>query len=133
MLVAKGILTNGLGGGPDAMILGKFTLAILSTTIEIVPLPRGGGAVGPSPIRYHLRDDDDDIIIKQDKYLIIIRTKMRNKETRKEFTVGERRKNFLISVINLINSTRDRINLTVTNVKARAFEFAVKIKNLIRK
>ena len=125
--VAPGIITLGLGGDNTSMILGEFHMGSLDVEIIIPPITGGGGGGGTThgvfPDRTQQWDDDA-------KRSIIIRIKYKNKTTEKIFLVSEKRTKFIIKVMDIINITRSRIKITVTNLKHRTLSIVAKIKNI---
>ena len=55
--------------------------------------------------------------------------KYKDKTTEKMFLVSEKRAKFIIEVLNIINTTRSRIKVTVTNLKHTTLSVIAKIKN----
>jgi hypothetical protein len=124
--VAPGIITNGLGGSAHNMIAGFFHLG----PIEIIigsppeppepPIPPGGGPGGtggmPGARPWEDRTDAWD---KDHPRSIIIRIKWNDKVTEKIYHVSAKRAKFIIAVTDFLNKTRERYQITVSNVKRR--------------
>ncbi len=128
--VAPGILTFGLGGNQNAVIIGfPFSLG----TVEIIvvpPTPRppggSGGAMPAFPDRTEHWDQDAP-------RTIIIRVKYKDKRKEKIYLVSSKRADFIIKIMNIINVTRERIKISVRNLKHKTFTIFARIKNVIHK
>jgi len=128
--VVPGILTMGLGGNQNAMIIGfPFSLGFVEVIIPPIPTrPPGGsgGAMPAFPDRTERWDEDAP-------RTIIIRIKYNNKRKEKIYLVSSKRADFIIQVMNIINVTRERIKITVANLKKKTFNVFARIKNAMHK
>ncbi len=123
--VVKGIITRGLGGDATAMILGKFNLGFLGIEIIIPPRPVGGGG----SVSHGVFPDRTDVWDKDAARTIIIRIKYKKKTTEKIYLVSAVRTEFIIKVLNIVNITRDRIKISIRNLKHQTLKVFAKIKS----
>ncbi len=127
--VAPGILTLGLGGNQNAMIIGfPFSLGSIEIIIPPVVRPPGGsgGTMPAFPDRTERWDQDAP-------RTIIIRVKYKDKRKEKIYLVSSKRAYFIIKIMNIINVTRERIKISVRNLKHKTFTIFARIKNVIHK
>ena len=132
--VAKGVLTNGLGGNHTNMICGFFHLGPIQVIIgspPIVPptpepeLPNRGG--GGSSMRPFWPDQTEKWDIDHPRS-ITIRITHKKKVTEKTYYVTAKRAKFVIKVLNFVSKTRELISIKVSNVKNKFASIMVKFK-----
>jgi hypothetical protein len=133
--VAPGIITNGLGGSHSNMIAGFFHLGALEVIIGSPPVPpeppvsppianRGGGGAGaPRPWPDQTRDWDID-----NPRSIIVRIKYKETTIERLYVVSKDKADFVIKVLNFVTKTRERIKVTISNIKTKVATVAVKFK-----
>jgi len=109
-MIAKGIITQGLGGDATSMILGNFHLGFVSLEIEIVTPGTGGGS-GPVSVT--------------DKKLVIIRIKYKNKKYEKQYMVDKKKANILIKISKIVNKI---VTSIVINIKNFRQKIKIKVK-----
>jgi len=134
--VAPGIITFGLGGKHDAMIIGfPFNLGFFEVIIPgspqvgspIIPPPPPPVGRGGTQAVFPDRTEDWD----KDRFRsIIVRVRYKDKTTEKIYTVTEERAKFIIKVMNIINKTHSRIKIAVSGLKRGALNVFAKIKNV---
>ena len=148
-----GIITGGLGRDACEQLITRGPgLGAFGLYCEVVPPPVGGdgGGGGPYPYPAHnvipdggiqdfYKEVDMDMTPVQDsraydlaqKYRVTIRLKIQEREHSREFVVGRHRKNFMVSVINLINNTVSNITVKATKFSAATKRLTLKVKKMI--
>ena len=126
--VAAVIITQGLGGDASNMIVVHFHLGFFEIGIIVPPSPPwgGGGVGGPAPTAFPDRTEDWD---QDAPRTIIVRVTFNKKKTEKIYIVSSKQLDVIIAVSNFLSKTRDRITVTITNVKRRMINVLAKFKN----
>lgn len=132
---AGGIITKGLGRPACAgMIVNYFSLTL---AVRVIPPPTaGGGGGGPYPgpawnvltpgqiqnffKPYTPQYQQQMIPILRKTHLVNIRIKFRGTEIDKIYEVTPRQADQVVKVLNLADKTRQRYNVTVTNLRKLA-------------
>jgi hypothetical protein len=145
--VAPGIVTFGLGAGPTSVIIGNifnlgFKVDIIGGSPIIPPVipPVGGGGGGsrplpPGAIKNFYKPVEEQPLYKADdkKYPITIRVTFRGKVTEKTYIVARRRKDIIVTVVNLINVARERVSIVVKNITKIPSRIMTIVKNIRNK
>lgn len=133
---AGGILTGGLGyDACNGLITSKFNLWCGIEVVVIPPKSGGGGpypgdawnkfAPGeihnfyqpvPSEQQYYVVPRDQEARYFRRHKHVIIKFKMDSFTVEKEYSVPERRAKVVVSVLRLLNNTRERINVGVSHL-----------------
>jgi len=124
--VAPGIITQGLGGDASNMIVGHFHLGFFEIGIIVPPKPGGAGGAGVAPGAFPDRTEDWD---QDAPRTIIIRVTFNKKKTEKIYIVSSKQLDVIIAVSNFLSKARDRITVTITNVKRRVINILARFKN----
>lgn len=149
-LTTTAIITKGLHCGPacQGIITSRFSL--VCKDIPTPPVNRNNTGGGPYPANQGAWNQSNNIqnfyqpveqqpfYVPRDKEAdyfrkfkaVEIRVKLGEKEVVKEYRIPVNRAKYVISVINLVNSTRDRIKVVASSVQRRLHNITVVIKNL---
>lgn len=73
---------------------------------------------------------EDEAKYFESRKIITLKFKIKDFEIEKEFSVSEKRANVIISISNLINSTKSRINMSIKNIKRTFNQIKVIVKNI---
>ena len=139
---ASKIITHGLGPGNKAcegLITTHFSLYCIEITIK----PGGGGGPYPgsawnkidnindfyTPVPDHYDPNNTYKVKKQ----VIITVKLGNINVEKIYLVPINRTKIIINVLNLLNITKERINISVKNIKKILHNISVSISNIRRR
>lgn len=142
--VTGGIITGGLGRPACEQIITRA----FHLYCDALPVGEGGGG-GPYPRPAHnvipdggIQDfykevdlskpanQDDRAFDLSQKYRVMIRLKIREREHSKEFVVDRHRKNLIVKAVNFINKTRDNITITISKVSAATKQLKFKVKKM---
>lgn len=110
-MIAKGILTNGLGGNASNMILGQFNLGFFEVTITPEP------PITPPPVTPVGGIGGDPEIITKQRITFTIRRK--GVTWQKSYVIDESKGKILIRITKVINKVIDRINITIKGIKKK--------------
>ena len=123
------IITGGLGGDADQLIIAQFHLFLGVIEVDVKVKVVGGGRP-VSEIPYYLRPDEEPWQPRDDaEKEVIIKVRLGSKEVERHYF----RKNAdrAIKAINFLNNTRTRYTITVDEVKnIKPFVY---LKNLRKK
>lgn len=145
-----GIITGGLGyDACNGLITTKFHLWCGIEIVVTPPKPSGGGpypgkahnkfAPGeiqnfyqpvPPEQQYYVVPRDQEARYFQRHKHIVVKFKMGEFAVEKEFAVPEKRAKAIVKVLNVLNNTRTRINVGVSNVKRMAGNLTVAVSKL---
>ena len=146
--VAPGIVTFGLGSGPDAMIIGNiFNLGFFKVDVGVgspiippapPPLPDGGGGsrpLAPGEIQnfYKVVDNQYQLLPTDRKIPVTIKVTFRGKTTEKYYLVGKKRADIIVTIINLQNRIKDGIAISVKSVKNLGSRISAFVRNVRNK
>jgi len=152
-LATTAIITKGLTGGHaplDPCKSGLITTPFSLYCTGIVPPPVGPGGGGPYPRDAWNKFNPGDIknfyqpvpeeyyIIPRDqeeRYFrryrhIKITVKLGTFTTEKEFSVPEKRAKIVMKAFNVLEATKENIDLAITNIRRITSDIVVKVKNL---
>ena len=143
--VAPGIITFGLGGNHSSLITGNiFNLGFFRVEVVVAPPPgaAGGGSIPflPGQIKDFYKVVDSPYQVpyiyplptKEKKVPVTIRVTFMNKTTEKTYLVKPKRSDIIITVLNLINTIKSRISVTVKNIRripSRIYTFVRNVRN----
>ena len=142
--VAPGIITLGLGGDHSNMITGNiFNLGFFKVEVVVVPPTPGGQGGGsipflPGEIKDFYRPVDTKwqvpyIYPKDRRIPVTIRITFMNKTTEKHYMVNPKRGDIIITVLNLINTIKSRISVTVKNIRRVPSRIVAYVRNIRNK
>lgn len=128
MLVNNGLLTKGLGVNLPAcfsMITGRFSLFINISILQRHPRGGGGGnkiIINPNTI---LQGEDQSLLdhpiftneFIQLNDLITLKIKFGEREIEKEFIVPKLKMKPIVSVLQFLNITKNKVNIKINNIK----------------
>ncbi len=132
------IITNGLGGGFNSLIIAQFHLFLGLIDVEIEVRKAGGGV--PHGLegtrydpRYRRRDDDDDEPWKpgEDEKEVVVKIRIGSRKIERHYFRKDADRT--IKAINILNTTKDRITVTANKVKNVTKKPFVFLKNLQKK
>ena len=145
---AGGIITNGLGlnACTGMIITTQFHLFGFEVVVPPVQTPfEGGGSfplapgeiqgfykpVQPGELPF-LTPYDYDPLAKKKRHVIMSVT-FGERKIEKEYLVSDKRANTVVSVINLLNNTKQKISVVAAGLKRITTSAIIRIKNLRRK
>lgn len=139
--VTKGILTFGLGGNASNMIVGNiFNLGFFEVDVIVTPPPVGGGGGGSIPMRpgeiqnfYKPVQNEWQVpyLYPNDpRVAVTIRVTFMGKIIEKNYKVQPKRGDIIITILNMINTIRSRISVTVKNIRRIPSRIITYVKNL---
>lgn len=146
-LATTNIITKGISGGPACR--GLITTHFSLWCFEVI-IPTGAGSNGGSrpympgeiqnfykqvpnatPQYYVPRNQEAKYTVKM--VPITIRMKFNGTEIEKLYSVPEKRANIIVNIINLTNTTLNKIKVSINNLKSLRTGLTVKIQNLKKK
>jgi len=142
--VAPGIITFGLGGDHSNMIVGNiFNLGFFEVEVIVTPPPTGGQGGGsipflPGRIKDFYRPVDNKwqvpYLYPRDRRVpVTIRITFMGKTIEKNYKVQPKRSDIIITVLNMINTIKSRISVTVKNIRRVPSRIVAYVKNLRHK
>lgn len=146
-----GIITGGLGRPACEQLISRGPgLGAFSLYCEIIDMNQGGGGGGfyPKPAHnvYHdgnIKDFYKEVDLDKrpvenakaydlaQQYRVVIRMKIGTHEGQREYVVDQKRKNFIVSIVGIINNTVGRINVTISNISSLTRRLAFKVKKMV--
>lgn len=126
------ILTKGLyGEACKGMITTHFSLYCIK--VELVHGGMGGGSGAHEWHPVEFPNEVEPVDPCDDTKFVRITVTLDGEKRVKEYQVGKNRARVMLRVINVVNNTREAIDITVKNVKRVATKAVVTIKNTIRR
>ena len=150
--ITGGMITGGLGRPACEQLIsrgpGLGSFGLYCQVAMVVDVNPGGGGFYPKPAHNVLQPGDIKDFYKEvnpdkkpvedaraydlaQKYRVQIRFKIGEHEGQHEYVMGRMRKNFTVGIINLINKSRDRIDVAVSNIKVTTMKLAFKVKKMV--
>jgi len=136
--VAPGVITFGLGCDQTGLVIGNiFNLGFIkiivggSPIIPPVPPPVGGGGGGSRPLApgeiqtFYKPVDPLYQFPKEPQIPVKIIVTFRGKVTERNYIVSKKRGDIIVNVLNVVNTIKSRILITVHNVRASRFGIVV--------
>lgn len=149
-LATTNIITKGISGGPACRGLITTHFSLWCFEVIIPPTPTGAGSNGGSrpympgeiqnfykqvpnttPQYYVPRNQEAKYTVKM--VPITIKMKFNGTEIEKLYSVPEKRANIIVNIINLTNTTLNKIKVSINNLKSLRTGLTVKIQNLKKK
>lgn len=125
-ITASKIITGGLGVNYKAcegLITTHFSLYCVPIEPPVEPpVGGGGGNIGTFPDRTERWDIDAP-------RSIVIRIQLKKKLYERVYTVSSKRAEFIIKITNIINRTREKISITVSNLRRAMLSVIAKLTN----
>jgi len=140
-----GILTGGLGlpACEGLAITTQFNLFCgIVITVPTPPPSRGGGSrpMAPGEIQNFYKPVDPEYLVPQDidpfskpKNHVQIKISFKDTVIDKEYLVSNKRMKAVITVINLINTTKEKISTVISNIRRISNNAILRVKNLRNK
>lgn len=133
---------NTMGLGLDAcvgLITGQLRLLCGNVILEVKHVPEGSAPLVKGQIQnlfkpvpkeqQYLTKYDFDPLAKP-RMIVSFSITMNGKTHDREILVSEKKANMVVSIINFLNVTRERMKVVVSNMKRLANVAMVKVKNL---
>lgn len=144
-LVTTAIITKGLYNGPACVGIVTTHFSLLCKSLPR-PKDTGGGPyphVGahnqiPNIQNFYHPVEDQPFLVPKDQEAdyfrkfkaVELRIKFGEKEVVKEYRIPTNRAKYVVAVINLLNSTRDKIQVAVSGLKRLKHNIVVRVQNL---
>jgi len=140
----SGLITGGLGlPACSGLIVNTFGV---TTCLTIIPIRESGGSSGGSipllpgeiqnfytPVDTQVTKTNTGNLAKPGIYgkkIVKITVSYKKMKTEKEFMINKEQEKMLVNILNLMNTTKSRIKITIDNLKKITNKLKIEIKNL---
>jgi len=137
------ILVNGLTGSANQFLIAQYQLGYVTVVVEEIPPTAGGGGPYPGPAWNKVDDISNFFQPVQDFYdptqtfkvkkQVTIKIDIGDVHMEKTYLVPIQRAESVVSVLNVLDVTKERINVSVKNLRRILHNIKVSIHNIKRK
>jgi len=138
------ILVNGLTGSANQFLIAQYQLGFVTVEIEEVK-PAAGGGGGPYPgsawnkidniqnFFQPVQDFYDPTKTFKVKKQVTVKIDIGDIHVEKVYLVPIQRADTIVSVLNIVDATKEKINVSVNNLRRVLHNIKVSVRNLKRK
>ena len=130
------IITKGLSGGPACQGLITANFSLMCKEVQIPPVSGGGGPYpGPawnkvSDITKFYDPVEQRYYQPSDKVALSITVAYKEQTIERIYLVTKKRRDMIVSIVNILNTTIQRIKIGVSQVKNKFANIIAKIANI---